>query len=133
VALAGDALVHGAIAGLGSGPGLLVLYSSARYLFAGVASAISAVVSCVIPVAYAALTQPTSVREDAGSASQRSSSAGPAGVRRWMPRSGLTCCGWRSESIRPSRESRSSIWYKWPMFRPPHWSPTACSKLLFSS
>jgi len=66
VALAGDALVHGAIAGLGSGAGLLVLYSSARYLFAGVASAISAVVSCVIPVAYAALTQPTSVREDAG-------------------------------------------------------------------
>jgi len=65
-ALSGDALVHGALAGLGSGLGLLVLYSSARYLFVGVASAISAVVSCVIPVAYAALTQPTSVREEAG-------------------------------------------------------------------
>src|SRR5580700_6011307 len=66
----------------------------------------------------------------AGSASQRSSSARPAGVRRWMMRSGLTCCGCRSESIRPSRESRSRIWYRWPMFSPPHWSPTACSKLV---
>jgi drug/metabolite transporter (DMT)-like permease len=65
-ALSGDALAHGALAGLASGLGLLALYSSARYLFVGVASAISAVVSCVIPVAYAALTQPTSVREEVG-------------------------------------------------------------------
>ena len=34
--------------------------------------------------------------------SQRSSSARPAGVIRWTSRSGLTPCGWRSDSIRPS-------------------------------
>ncbi len=64
--LADGALEHGAVAGLGSGIGLLLLYSSARYLYVGVAAAISAVMACVIPVGYAALTQPLSVREGLG-------------------------------------------------------------------
>jgi drug/metabolite transporter (DMT)-like permease len=46
--------------------GLLLLYSSTRFLYVGVASAVSAVVACVIPVAYAALTQPMSVQEAVG-------------------------------------------------------------------
>lgn len=43
-----------------------MLYSSARYLYIGVASAVSAVVACIIPVAYAAVTQPVSAREAMG-------------------------------------------------------------------
>jgi drug/metabolite transporter (DMT)-like permease len=46
--------------------GLLLLYSSTRFLYVGVASAVSAVVACVIPVAYAALTQPMSAQEAVG-------------------------------------------------------------------
>jgi drug/metabolite transporter (DMT)-like permease len=59
-------VVHGAIAGLGSGISLLLFYSSTRYLYVGVASAMSAVVACIIPVAYEASTGPTSAREAVG-------------------------------------------------------------------
>lgn len=62
-ALSDGPLEHGAVAGMGSGIGLLLLYSSARQLYVGVASAISAVVACIIPVGYAALTEPVSARE----------------------------------------------------------------------
>ncbi len=59
-------LAHGAIAGTGSGLSLLLLYQSSRTLFAGVASAMSAVMACTIPVAYAAFHTTTSGREIVG-------------------------------------------------------------------
>lgn len=65
-ALSAGPLLHGAIAGVGNGVSLWMLYSSARYLYIGVASAVSAVVACIIPVAYAAVTQPVSAREAMG-------------------------------------------------------------------
>lgn len=60
--------IHGAIAGSGSGVALLLLYHSSRTIFAGVASAMSAVMACVIPVAYAAFHSTTSPREIVGAA-----------------------------------------------------------------
>lgn len=60
------AAVHGAIAGLGSGVSLLLLYSSNRHLYVGVSSALSAVVACVIPVCVAATRVPFSVQEAVG-------------------------------------------------------------------
>jgi drug/metabolite transporter (DMT)-like permease len=64
--LSAKALLPGAIAGAGAGISLLFLYTSTRHLFVGVASAVSAVVSCVIPVVYSALRTPMSAQEVAG-------------------------------------------------------------------
>lgn len=64
--MTGKAAVHGAIAGLGSGVSLLLLYSSSRHLYVGVSSALSAVVPCVIPVGVAASRQAVTVQEAVG-------------------------------------------------------------------
>lgn len=59
-------LLAGCAAGAGAGISLLLLYSSTRFLFIGVASAISAVIACVIPVAYGTVSHPLTVREGIG-------------------------------------------------------------------
>jgi drug/metabolite transporter (DMT)-like permease len=64
--MSGSAMLHGAVAGLGSGVSLLLLYSSTRYLFVGVSSAVSAVVACIIPVLYAAVHHSVSKHEAVG-------------------------------------------------------------------
>lgn len=63
----GRSLEVSAVAGFGLGFSLLLVYSSMRFLFVGVSSALSAVVACIIPIAYeAARRQPVSLREFLG-------------------------------------------------------------------
>jgi drug/metabolite transporter (DMT)-like permease len=59
-------LLNGCLAGIGVGISLVLLYSSTRYLFIGMSSAISAVVACVIPVAWGAFSHPLSLQEGLG-------------------------------------------------------------------
>jgi uncharacterized membrane protein len=60
------AVIAGCIAGTGVAIALVLLYSSTRFLYIGVASAISAVVACVIPVTYGAISHPMTTREVLG-------------------------------------------------------------------
>jgi len=60
------AVIAGCVAGTGVAIALVLLYSSTRFLYIGVASAISAVVACVIPVAYGAISHPMTAREVVG-------------------------------------------------------------------
>ena len=62
----GHALGAGAIAGVGVGASLYLLYLSTRFLFVGVASALSAVVACAGPVVYSAFGHPLGAQAVAG-------------------------------------------------------------------
>lgn len=48
----------GALAGIGVGTGLILLYLSTRYIFVGVASAVSAVIACAGPVLFTSISHP---------------------------------------------------------------------------
>jgi drug/metabolite transporter (DMT)-like permease len=48
----------GALAGIGVGAGLILLYLSTRYIFVGVASAVSAVIACAGPVLFSSINHP---------------------------------------------------------------------------
>jgi drug/metabolite transporter (DMT)-like permease len=62
----GHVLWLGALAGLGVGVSLVFLYMSTRYLFVGVASALSALVACTCPVVYSWVDHPLSYKAIAG-------------------------------------------------------------------
>lgn len=66
LSLSWRSVLAGCVAGVGVGISLVLLYSSARFLYIGVSSAVSAVVACVIPVAYSTISHPLSAREGLG-------------------------------------------------------------------
>src|ERR1019366_9436 len=55
-AVTSHVLLSGAVAGVAVAFSLTFLYLSTRFLFVGIASALSAVVSCLGPVAYSSLS-----------------------------------------------------------------------------
>ena len=59
-------LAMGAIAGAGVAAGLLLLYVSTRYVFVGVASAVSAVVACAGPVLITSANHPLTGQGEVG-------------------------------------------------------------------
>ncbi len=59
-------LATGAVAGVAIAGALLLLYLSTRYLFVGIASALSAVVACLGPVIYTSMNHPISLQTGIG-------------------------------------------------------------------